>query len=82
MRENAGYKIITALLVGKADKRMEELVIGYNPNAADPWVCWYCYDGTDYCHGDYCKTSRQALAALSERVKRNLTFYDFGNLEG
>ena len=77
MRENAGYEIITALRCGKRT----ELVIGHNPKAPNPYVCWWCYDGNNYSTGDYCNTFKSALESLADRVKRNLCFSDFGNLD-
>lgn len=73
-RINCGYEIVTAL---RCSKRME-LVIGHNPEAVSPYVCWYCYDGNSYSTGDYCGTYKQALESLADRIKKNLCFSDFG----
>ena len=37
-RINAGYEIIESCTIGST-----ELVIGHNPKAPNPYVCWYCY---------------------------------------
>ena len=76
MRENCGYQIVTAL---QCSKRME-LVIGHNPEAPSPWVCWYCYDKTNYSTGDYCGSFREALQSLADRIDRNIHFTDFADL--
>lgn len=73
-RVNCGYEIVTAVPTGTRS----ELVIGNNPGAVDPWVCWYCYDGNSYSTGDYCGTYKQALESLADRIKKNLCFSDFG----
>ena len=36
-RINAGYEIIESCTIGST-----ELVIGHNPKAPNPYVCWYC----------------------------------------
>ena len=77
MRENCGYEIVTAIKTGKGT----ELVIGHNPKAPSPWVCWYCYGGNSYSTGDYCGTYKQALESLADRIKSNLSFSDFGNID-
>lgn len=41
-RINAGYEIIESCTIGST-----ELVIGHNPKAPNPYVCWYCKNGTD-----------------------------------
>ena len=76
MRINCGYEIVTAL---QCSKRME-LVIGHNPEAPSPWVCWYCYDGNNYSTGDYCGSFREALQSLADRIDRNIHFTDFADL--
>ena len=76
MRINCGYEIVTAL---RCSKRME-LVIGHNPEAPSPWVCWYCYNGNNYSTGDYCGTFREALQSLADRINRNIHFTDFADL--
>ena len=76
-RINCGYEIVTAL---RCSKRME-LVIGHNPEAPSPWVCWYCYDGNYYSTGDYCTTFKGALQSLADRINRNMSFSDFADLD-
>ena len=36
-RINGGYEIIESCTIGS-----NELVIGHNPKAPNPYVCWYC----------------------------------------
>ena len=36
-RINSGYEIIESHTIGS-----NELVIGHNPKAPNPYVCWYC----------------------------------------
>jgi len=76
-RINCGYEIVTAL---RCSKRME-LVIGHNPEAPNPWVCWYCYDGNSYSTGEYCNTFKDALQSLADRINRNMCFSDFADLD-
>lgn len=45
-RMNGGYEIIESCQIGRA-----ELVIGHNSKAPNPYVCWYCKDGSDYFWG-------------------------------
>ena len=47
-RINGGYEIIESCTIGS-----HELVIGHNPKAPNPYVCWYCKNGTDYFWGYY-----------------------------
>lgn len=42
-RSNGGYEIIESCTIGS-----NELVIGHNPNAPNPYVCWYCKGGDNY----------------------------------
>ena len=42
-RINGGYEIIESCTIGN-----NELVIGHNSKAPNPYVCWYCKDGSDY----------------------------------
>ena len=39
-RINAGYEIMESCTIGST-----ELVIGHNPKAPNPYVCWYCKNG-------------------------------------
>ena len=41
-RINSGYEIIESHTIGS-----NELVIGHNPEAPNPYVCWYCKNGSD-----------------------------------
>ena len=63
-RTCANYEIIQALRTGSNT----EIVIGHNPAAAAPYVCWDCRNGDDYNTGGYCSTYRQALLILAERI--------------
>lgn len=63
-RACAGYIIIQAIRLDPS----HEIVIGHNPRAAAPYVCWDCRNGDDYNTGGYCSTYRQALLVLSERL--------------
>ena len=47
-RFNNGYRIIESHLTGEM-----EIVIGHNPHAPSPYVCWYCRNGTEYLMGYY-----------------------------
>ena len=40
-RINSGYEIIESHTIGS-----NELVIGHNPEAPNPYVCWYCKNGS------------------------------------
>ena len=54
-RMNANYEII------KSENTVYgyEVVIGYNSQAVDPYVCWSCYNGNDYRAGEYCQTKEE-----------------------
>lgn len=64
-RSNIGYEIIESHAVGST-----ELVIGHNPTAPNPYVCWYCKGGKDYFWGYYCNELAEARDKLSERHQR------------
>lgn len=66
-RENAGYVIVEALHIGKA-----EFVIGENPKAPAPYVTWECKDGSNYFWGHYLMTRESAEADLLERAGTEL----------
>ena len=63
-RINQGYTIIKSCFAHKA-----EIVIGHNPNAPNPYACWYCKNGNDYYWGYYCNTLEAANEKLNERSK-------------
>ncbi len=71
-RSNIGYEIFKT-------KRYDtgEIVIGCNPKAAEPFVCWYCKNGTDYFWGRYGETYDSVLERFNEgcrtedRMKRS-----------
>lgn len=58
-RINSGYEIIESHTIGS-----NELVIGHNPEAPNPYVCWYCKNGSDYFWGYY-----ESDTALAEQHK-------------
>lgn len=62
IRSNQGYEIIESCTIGST-----ELVIGHNPKAPNPYVCWYCKGGDNYYWGCYCNELSAARENLSER---------------
>lgn len=64
-RIKQGYEIIESRTVGSM-----ELVIGHNSKAPNPYVCWYCKDGSDYFWGYYCNEVIAARDKLNERYQR------------
>lgn len=62
VRRNAGYTILQAQTVGN-----QEIVLGENLNAPDPYVTWMCRNGTDYFWGHYFST---LLSASRDYMKR------------
>ena len=63
-RMNGGYEIIESCQIGRT-----ELVIGHNSKAPNPYVCWYCKDGSDYFWGYYCNQLSEARDKLNERYQ-------------
>lgn len=63
-RKNANYEIIATVRVSS----VQEIVIGRNRVAPDPYVCWYCLNGDDYSIGRYCGSYDAALKVMAERV--------------
>ena len=63
-RSNGGYEIIESCTIGS-----NELVIGHNPNAPNPYVCWYCKGGNNYFWGYYCNDISAAREKLNERYQ-------------
>lgn len=63
-RVNQGYEIIESRIVGST-----EFVIGHNPNAPNPYVCWHYKNGTDYFWGSYCNTLKAARQKMNERAE-------------
>lgn len=61
-RSHQGYEIIESCTIGST-----ELVIGHNPKAPNPYVCWYCKGGDNYYWGCYCNELSVARESLSER---------------
>lgn len=64
-RINGGYEIMESCTIGN-----NELVIGHNAKAPNPYVCWYCKDGSDYFWGYYCNQLSEAREKLIERYQR------------
>ena len=63
-RTNAGYDIIDSCKVGDS-----EVVIGYNPNAPCPYVCWRCDGGNNnYYRGRYCGSRQRAQEIMLSRA--------------
>ena len=63
-RVSGGYEIIEGCTVGST-----ELVIGHNPKAPNPHVCWYCKGGDNYFWGYYCNELSAAREKLNERYQ-------------
>ena len=63
-RSNQNYEIIESCTIGST-----ELVIGHNPNAPDPYVCWYCKGGSNYFWGYYTNELDAARQKLNERYQ-------------
>lgn len=69
MRENEGYKIISAVNLTNE----LELVIGrLDTSLSTSFVCWFCRDNGDYFWGTYTDTYHNALAVLSRRLREFL----------
>lgn len=64
-RSNQGYEIIESCTIGST-----ELVIGHNPKAPNPYVCWYCKGSDNYYWGCYCNELSAARESLSERYNK------------
>lgn len=64
-RSNQGYEIIESCTIGST-----ELVIGHNPKAPNPYVCWYCKGGDNYYWGCYCNELSEARESLSKRYNK------------
>ena len=58
-RSNQGYEIIESCTIGST-----ELVIGHNPKAPNPYVCWYCKGGDNYFWGHYCNCQRHLKMSI------------------
>lgn len=63
-RKNANYEIIATVRVSS----VQEIVIGRNRVAPDPYVCWYCLNGDDYFLGQYRGSYEAALKVMAERI--------------
>lgn len=69
LRSNQGYRILESQTIGAA-----EFVVGYNPNAADPYVCWNCMNETFYDFGHYCSTFEEAYQVMLSRCRTEAAF--------
>lgn len=69
IRCNAGYTILQACKVGN-----QEIVLGENLKAPDPYVTWSCRNGNDYNFGHYCSTMLSASRDFMKRVNQELDF--------
>lgn len=63
-RSHQGYEVIETCTVEGM-----ELVIGHHPAAPNPYVCWYCKNGTDYYWGYYTNELQTAREKLIERYQ-------------
>lgn len=63
-RTNQGYEIVESCHIGN-----KELVIGHNPTAPNPYVCWYCKGGDNYYWGFYTNELTDARDKLNERYQ-------------
>lgn len=68
-RVNDGYLITQVKQVAK-----REFVVGYNPEAEMPYVCWCCENG-NYFWGSYSKTATEAVDKMNERFEEALQAY-------
>ena len=67
---NAGYEILRRKRVGN-----KEFVLGFNPNAPEPYVTWKCNAGTtDYYWGKYFSDESRALKNFNQRVKEEKSY--------
>ncbi len=65
MEQNTGYTIIKAECVGK-----NEIVLGYNPKAPEPYVTWKRDAKTKDAHwGHYFSDKNKAIKDFEKRVK-------------
>lgn len=70
-RVHEGYIIIQ---VKKAAGR--EYLVGYNPEAENPYVCWCCENEKDYFWGFYTKSASEAVDKMNERFEEGLQEYN------
>lgn len=61
-RFNRGYRIIESHRAGEV-----EIVMGHNPHASSPYVCWYCRNNTEYLMGYYGDDFTSVRSKLWER---------------
>lgn len=60
-RINSGYEIIESHTIGS-----NELVIGHNPKAPNPYVCWYCSVSRYF--GDFARPQPLCVLVLQKRL--------------
>lgn len=63
-RSCIGYETIESRTIGST-----EFVIGHNPKAPNPYVCWHCKDNKDYYWGYYTNTLDAAKEKMIERCE-------------
>ena len=69
MRVNNGYEITDNIFVNKL-----EIVVGYNANAPDPYVCWMCVNDDNYYWGKYCAKRETAMGFLQKRADKEIQY--------
>ena len=62
-RMNGGYEIMESCTIGN-----NELVIGHNAKAPNPYVCWYCKDGSGILLQSAIRSKGKADRAIPDRV--------------
>jgi len=68
-RSNEGYEIIESRTIGNT-----EFVVGHNPKAPDPYVCWVCRNGNDYYWGRYRGSLEAARFELRNRCEDEVRY--------
>lgn len=67
---NVGYKVLLRERVG-----IKEFVLGFNPNAAQPYVTWKCNVGKqDYYWGHYFSDEHKAKKDFVRRVREEKNY--------
>lgn len=72
-RINANYLIIASFI--NPWNTDEEVVIGFNEKAPNPYVCWLCNNHNDYYWGRYYNTIFSAFDNYVERINNMLSYY-------
>ena len=66
---NAGYEIVKRSRTADGD-----IVLGYNPNAPDPYVTWKYKNDYGYYHGHYFADEDRAVRDFKKRVREEKTY--------